>query len=130
MSTEELILVATAVSTFMGIASVLAVPAMLVRMPADYFKHPKPHLLQRLRAAPTSKCLVILAKNVLGLVLAAAGIAMLVLPGQGLLTILVALLLLDLPRKHDLEQKIVRRPKVRQAIDWLRTRKGQPPLEL
>ncbi|HXV76083.1 MAG TPA: PGPGW domain-containing protein, partial [Candidatus Polarisedimenticolaceae bacterium] len=70
------------------------------------------------------------AKNVLGAVLLLTGVAMLVLPGQGMLTILVALTLLEFPGKRRLVLRIVRRPPVHSAIDWLRARAGQPPIVL
>jgi hypothetical protein len=130
MISEKAIVATTIVGAFMGIASVVAVPWMLVRMPADYFKHPRPHLVTRLKTASTKKKFILVGKNLLGVMLAVAGVAMLVLPGQGILTIIVALILTDLPNKHAFERRLVMRPKVRQAIDWLRARQGRPPLDL
>ena len=46
---------------------------------------------------------MIVSKNLVGLGLLAAGIAMLVLPGQGLLTILIGLLMIDFLRQATLE---------------------------
>ena len=69
------------------------------------------------------------AKNVLGVVLLLAGILMMVLPGQGIITILVALSLLDFPGRRQLETRLVRQPKVRQAINWIRARAGRPPIQ-
>ena len=70
-----------------------------------------------------------LAKNGLGVVLLAAGIAMLVLPGQGLLTLVVALILLDFPGKRRLQRRIVYAPRVLAALNALRRRAGREPLE-
>jgi hypothetical protein len=53
-----------------------------------------------------------------------------VLPGQGLLTILIALILLDFPGKRSLERRIIARPKVLRAVNGLRTKAGRPPLHL
>ena len=58
------------------------------------------------------------------------GLAMLVLPGQGVLTLLIGISLLDFPGKRKLEKKIVRAPTVHRAIDAIRRRAGQPPLLL
>jgi hypothetical protein len=71
-----------------------------------------------------------LLKNVVGAVLLLAGIAMLVLPGQGMLTILVALTLLEFPGKRRLVLRIVRLKHVHSAIDWVRSRAGQPAIVL
>ena len=41
-------------------------------------------------------------RNAVGLVLVTAGLAMLVLPGQGIITLLVGIILMDFPGKHRL----------------------------
>lgn len=110
-------------------ASLAAVPFMVIRLPRDHFVRPRPRLGERLRAASAPGKLLLLLKNLLGLILGLLGVLMLVLPGQGLLTILLALVLLDLPRKHALERRLVRRPGVRRALDGLRRRFGRPPFE-
>jgi len=51
-------------------------------------------------------------------------------PGQGILTILIGLSLLDFPGKRNLELKLIRLRTVRKAINWIRARAQQPPLEL
>ena len=53
---------------------------------------------------------------------------MLVLPGQGLLTIFVALVLLDFPGKLRLERWLIRKPAVRRPIDWIRAKAGREPI--
>ena len=71
-------------------------------------------------------------KNMLGVALVILGIIMSLpgVPGQGLLTILLGLMLLDLPGKRGWEQKLVKRPKVLQTINQLRGKFGKPPLVL
>ena len=53
---------------------------------------------------------------------------MLALPGQGVLTILAGLALLDFPGKRALELKILKRPSILGAVNWLRERRGREPL--
>jgi hypothetical protein len=65
---------------------------------------------------------------VIGFVLLAAGIAMLVLPGQGILTMLIGISLVDFPGKRQLERKLIGQPAVLNAINKMRQRFGQPPL--
>jgi hypothetical protein len=60
----------------------------------------------------------------------AAGIAMLVLPGQGLLTILIGFLMLDFPGKYRVEKWLVSRRRLLGAINWLRRRAGRVPLRI
>ncbi len=71
------------------------------------------------------KNLLGVALVVIGLVLALPGV-----PGQGLLTILVGLLMLDIPGKRRLELAIVRRGPVLRTINKLRARFKRPPLRL
>ncbi len=71
----------------------------------------------------------LLIKNAVGTMLLAAGIAMLVLPGQGILTILAALALLNFPGKRTLEMWILHRPSILRTVNWLRRRAHQEPLE-
>lgn len=127
-STE--VVVATTITTVVLVAaSIAAVPFMVVRLPADYFAQPRPPLARRFRAASFGgKCLIVL-KNLGGVVLVLLGLAMLVLPGQGILTVLFGLVLLDLPKKHHIERKIVARPAIRKALTRLRARFDRPPFE-
>nr|WP_206063674.1 hypothetical protein [Oceanimonas sp. MB9] len=54
--------------------------------------------------------------------------SLLVLPGQGLLTILIALVLLSFPGKYRLERRLFMVPTVRNTVNWLRRRAERPPL--
>jgi hypothetical protein len=104
----------------MFVASVLAVPWLIRRLPVDHFvRPPLPHSV-------TERIL----RNILGLTLLLAGILMLVLPGQGLLTLAVAVSLLDFPLKHRLLRAILCTPSVSRAMQWVRRKTGQPPLLL
>lgn len=125
---EALLWSLTALSVLAFFATLIAIPLLIARLPADYFtrrplrdwptRHPAVHLL------------LVVAKNALGLVLLLAGLAMLVLPGQGILTIFVAIMLLDFPRKRDVERWLIRRRPIFHAANWIRAKRGRPPLEL
>jgi hypothetical protein len=73
-----------------------------------------------------------IAKNVLGFILVVVGIMLSLpgVPGQGILTILIGIMLLDFPGKRELERRIVSCPGLFQAINALRRRFGKPPLVL
>jgi hypothetical protein len=117
----------TALSVVLFLASALAIPWFLNRIPHDYFSRrdtPPPLGGPKLHPA-----LRVVLRNLLGAVLLLAGIAMLVLPGQGLLAILVSLFLIDFPGKRRLQQRIVAERHVFGAINRLRRRFGHPPLE-
>ena len=73
--------------------------------------------------------MVIFSKNLLGYILLLGGVLMLFLPGQGILTMVVGLLLIDYPGKFALEKKIVRTPTVFKGLNWLRSKANKPPLK-
>ncbi len=66
-------------------------------------------------------------KNILGAFLLLAGFAMLFLPGQGILTILLSLTLLDIPGKQRLLAFSISKPSVRHGLNWIREKTGHAP---
>ncbi len=111
--------------------SLAIVSFILVKLPPDYFKSSEDHRI--LEDKPKwVRIAAIAGKNLLGLILVVVGVILSIpgVPGQGILTILLGVMLLDFPGKHRLEHKIVSKPKVREAIDGLRRKFGKPPLEL
>jgi hypothetical protein len=52
------------------------------------------------------------------------------IPGQGVLTMIVGLTLLDFPGKRGLECRLIGRPRILRTINRLRARFGRPPLEM
>jgi len=109
------------------VGSVIAIPWILIRLPQDYFceSHPRTWLKDR---HPVLRLIALALKNFVGWILLLGGIAMLVLPGQGLLTILIGVSLMDFPGKRAIERKLVSRPLVLQAINRIRERFDRPPL--
>jgi len=121
------LLIASAV--MLGTA-LLAVPVLVTRIPTDYFAHPQRDGARYPRRYRWFRWTWLIAKNVLGVALLLAGILMLVLPGQGILTILLAFAFLDFPGKFKLQRWIVSRNGVLDSINWMRARAGEPPLVL
>jgi hypothetical protein len=113
------------VTTFVG--SLILIPWILIRLPSHYFdeRHPRIWLKDH---HPAVRKAGLALKNLVGVGFLLAGIAMLVLPGQGLLTMLIGVSLIDFPGKHALERKIVSVPQVLSAINAVRTRFGHAPL--
>lgn len=111
------------------IATLVAVPVFVVRVPPDYFINEQRQAVH-VGKSKSAKALVGVGKTLLGLVLIVMGILMLVLPGQGILSILIGLILLEVPGTSALGRWLVRRPPVRRSIDWLRRRAGKEPLNL
>ena len=116
-------------SAAMFLIGVLLVPAMVVRIPADYFLHERRRPLSRSGRHPLAALLLTGAKNVLGAVLLVVGVLLLFLPGQGLLTLLLGLMIMNYPGKFVVERWLVQRPHVLPALNWLRARYGRAPFE-
>jgi hypothetical protein len=72
----------------------------------------------------------LVAKNVVGIVFLLAGFAMLFLPGQGLLTMLIGISFMDFPGKRQLEAKMVGQPTLLGVINGMRRKFDKPPLTL
>jgi hypothetical protein len=106
----------------------LIAPAMIVRMPPDYFLPERRISLAERSGHPAARLLLLAAKNLLGAVLLLAGVALLFLPGQGMLTLLAGLIIMNYPGKYHFERWLVRRPYVLSAMNWLRSRYGRSPL--
>jgi len=127
---ETIILWMTGTSIITFIATLVAVPWLIVRIPSDYFSQSR--RLRKLWADkhPAIRAVLLTGKNLLGYILIVAGIIMLVLPGQGLLTLLIGIIFIDIPGKYRFEKWIVTRPPVLRSINWLRVRARRAPLVL
>ena len=104
---------------------------ILVKIPADHFS--KSHKAKFWSGPnPALHAAKFIGKNILGILLVALGIVLSIpgVPGQGLLTILLGIMLLDFPGRDRLEQKLLSKPGIVNTINRLRERFGKPPLEL
>ena len=121
------------VGFFLGslLISFLAIGVVMVKIPANYFS---PHYQQDF--LPNSSWAVrwgaVIAKNIVGVFLIALGIILSLpgVPGQGVLTILLGLIMIDIPGNRPIEARIIKRPTVLAAINNLRERYGKAQLEL
>lgn len=105
------------VSVAVFVLALIAVPLLVIRVPADYP-----------RKRPWFRWIWLILKNVLGSGFVFLGVVMLVLPGQGILTILIGITLLDFPGKFKLQRWVVSRRGVLDSINWVRSRSGKEPL--
>ena len=111
------------------IGTLIAIPFIMVRLPADYFDTRTPRHWMK-DHHPALRWIGLIVKNAVGAVFLLAGFAMLFLPGQGILTMLIGISLMDFPGKRQLEAKIVGQPTVLQALNAIRTKFDKPPLTL
>ena len=113
-------------SIILLIISILFIPHIIASLPQDYFINSARQT--RLRQLSFIRVIVLVAKNLLGLVLVLCGLIMLVTPGQGLLTLLAGIFILEFPGKYKFEQYLVNRPGILKTLNWIRRRKNVPDL--
>lgn len=110
-------------SIAMSIAGVAAVPWLVCRMPPDWFSRPPQPWTDSLRAEPVAT----VVRNALGLALVLIGIALLFLPGQGLLTIVLGVVLTDLPLRDRGLRWLATRPGLAATMQGWRRKAGVEP---
>jgi hypothetical protein len=115
-------------SAVLFVGSLLTIPPLVARIPADYFAHEQRPKGQVAHLRPYLRLTLSALSNLVGVVFLFVGAAMLVLPGQGILTMFVGFLMIKYPGKYRLERWIVRHELVSRPLNWLRRRSGLPPL--
>jgi len=101
---------------------------LIVALPTRYFVEDRSQFLAD--KPPLVRWLGLIGKNLLGLLLIVIGVILSLpgIPGQGLLTIVIGVMLLDIPGKHRLVRRFVRRASVLRQLNRLRAWFGRPPL--
>lgn len=111
--------------------SFVSIAVVMVKIPANYFSS---HYQQDF--LPNSSWMVrwgaVILKNILGVMLIILGLILSLpgVPGQGLLTILLGLIMIDIPGKRPIEARIIKRPAILAAANKLRARFKKEPLML
>ena len=114
-------------SVFMFVGTLVAIPIILMRLPADYFDIRIPRSWME-NHHPALRVIGHIVKNVVGAIFIFAGLLMLFLPGQGVLTMLIGLSLVEFPGKRRIEAKIVGQSTVLSTINAMRAKFDKPPL--
>ena len=113
-------------STLTFFLSLLIIPWIIRRLPSDFFRH----LSDRRRKEdlhPLMWLLLRSLRNFFGVGFILAGLVMLFLPGQGILTIIIGISLLDFPGKRRAKDAFLRRHAVHTSLNWIRKKEGMPP---
>jgi hypothetical protein len=124
--------VKAAIVVGLGLVTTAIGVAMVVWIPADHFKSVRPQSASWWRSQPVVRGSVLVSKNALGVVLVALGVVMAVplVPGPGLVFILMGFSLLDFPGKRNVERRLLGVPHVIRFLNEVRRRFGRPPLVL
>ena len=113
------------------VVSSIACVFVILRLPPHYF-HSNRFDFPAENPPTWRRVLGLVVKNVLGVGLVVLGLVMSLpgVPGQGLLTMFMGVVLLDLPGKRALERRIIATPAIFHACNRLRQRFGKEPFTL
>ena len=127
---QTIVTTVSTISAVFFVTSLIALPIIISRLPDNYFLGE--HRLSTENRPPLSiiERVILIVKNILGIILVLIGVVMLVLPGQGLLTILIGFSLSNFPGKYKLERSIIRRPTIFNTLNWIRHKAGKNKLQL
>ncbi len=124
----HLIVFSIVLAVSMAAVSAAIVGVVLARLPADFFVNL--HAQRPIDRHPILKAILVSVRNFFGYVLILLGIVLSLpgVPGQGLLTILMGVMLIDFPGKRRVLRWLVSRQAVLRNVNRLRAKAGQPPL--
>ena len=105
--------------------SILFIPWFIGKLPVDYFLNVQKSSFSSNFSAIKAPLLVL--RSLLGIVLVIAGVLMLFLPGQGILTILIGLLCMSFPGKQRLINYLLGKKSLKTCLNWTRRKMSRPP---
>lgn len=111
--------------TFLG--SLIVIPWIISKMPEDYFVRHRKLVEERHEKHPVAARFIFFIRNTSGVFFLFAGILMLFLPGQGIVTILIGICLTDFPRKHKIVDYLITRQRVTRILNWIRKKEKKKP---
>jgi ABC-type multidrug transport system fused ATPase/permease subunit len=119
---HEILIYISVVSFILLVVMILSTPWLVGKIPSDYFTN-------EIYDKNQDSFLVLLFKNILGVILLFLGFIMLFTPGQGIITVLIALMIMQFPGKRKLEKKIIANKNVLKILNWLRSKNNKEPLK-
>ena len=108
------------------IFSLVSIKWLVALIPSDYFVSKKDTKFKS--EYPFIWLISMIIKNIIGYVLIIGGVLMLLLPGQGLFTIFIGLMMSNYPGKYYIEKKFIAIPSILKTINWLRKQSNKEPI--
>ena len=127
LQNNQIFLYISGLSTIFFLLSLMGLSWLISIIPHNYFVDKKRVSLIKMKN-PLMWLPIIIIKNSIGLVLILCGILMLILPGQGVLTIITGLIFLDYPGKFRFERSLVRNKLILNSMNWIRRKLNKPDL--
>jgi len=120
-----IISVVAIVSLAVCVLGVVTAPFMVARLKKDTFTQERMRRVEAARARRGHSRGVWLARNIGGSVVILVALPMLIGPGQGVLTLVLGLVILDTRWKHRLVLRLTRPSVVRRGLNGLRRKMGR-----
>jgi len=124
---SDTILFFTILSLVTFLSSLIILPLLILAIPKDYFVDKQRHPMPWKKSAYLLRMVILLIKNLLGVLMVIIGMLLLVLPGQGILTLLAGIVLLDFPIKFLLLRWMARKERVLNSLNWVRKKGNKEP---
>jgi len=124
---ESLLQLLAVLSLLTFAVSLVCIPLLVARLPRNYFLHRSDLGNSPSATISIGTVIVMLLRNLIGLALVAAGILMLFLPGQGVITMVIGIAVMSFPYKRKLLVGLTRPVSVRKSLDWLRRKMKKEP---
>ena len=121
------------ITTALSIVYFIVISYTITQLDTRYFLHkenPGDDAIKKSKLTSQASIKTLLfnfAKIIVGICLVVCGLVMLVLPGQGLITMLIGLSLIPFPGKHKFEKNILARKSVRYSLNWIRRKANKTP---
>ena len=122
-----LLMIIPAGTIVITLATFATISMLLISLPSDYFTRKKHG--SRIKN-PILRLFLYFLKNVCGIVFLGVGFILLFMPGPGVLSLLVGVILCEFPGKKRIERKIIERPLVLSTINRIRARYNRPLIVL
>lgn len=127
---HDLLAILTVGSAITFVATLVFIPWAIIQLPHDYFSNSDSDRYSPFGDHPVAIMVIDIIRNVLGFSLICLGCLLLVLPGQGVITIIVGFVLMRFPGKRKMVRWLVQRASVHQSMNWIRRKANKKEFEL
>lgn len=118
------------ISLVVFLGTLAIIPYFIVRIPEDYLVRERSEDITGAAKKRTMRFLCMILKNLLGILLVITGFFMFFIPGQGVITMVIGIMLMNFPGKRSMSTAIIRQPTILKSLNWTRAKALRPPLIL
>lgn len=117
-------------SVLFFLVGITLIPYLILKIPYDYFNYSSKKAYFSNKREIAVYYLKMILRNIAAFLLFLIGVILLFIPGQGLLTIFLSLLLADIPGKYKIEKYMIKKEKIYNMLNGFRQKHGVKPFVL